>query len=74
MVLPNGLHADSSGMLQADSRQAAGTPGRAGSVRVRDDRRKTDRRSQDLDPAAQRRCCRDSQRGYETLRGHSLKS
>lgn len=43
MVLPNGLHADGSGMLQADSRQAAGTPGREGSVRVRDDRRKTEK-------------------------------
>lgn len=51
MALPKGLHADSSGMLQADSRQAAGTPGRAGSVRVRDDRRKTDRKSQDLGPS-----------------------
>lgn len=42
MVLPNGLHADRSGMLQADSRQAAGTPRRVGRVRVRDDRRKTE--------------------------------
>lgn len=42
LVLPNGLHADHLGMLQADSRQAAGTPGRAGRVRVRDDRRKTE--------------------------------
>lgn len=43
MVLPNGLHADGSGMLQAGGGQAAGTPGWAGNVRVWGDRRKIER-------------------------------
>lgn len=73
MVLPNGLHADGLGMLQADSRQAAGTPGWAGSVRVWDDRRKTEKQP-GLGTQLPREGAVETARGYGTLRGRSLKS
>lgn len=49
LVLPNGLHADGSGMLQAGGGQAAGTPGWAGGVKMGTEKRQ--KQSQDLGPS-----------------------